>query len=243
VELFSAWNLILQVASKCPSRGILVDGDGPITPSDLALKTNFPESIFTLAYEFFSSGGKLAWLEPIDGRSRENLPAPSEEPGDVGRFGENLPDVEFGEESQSPGESPGISRDFPSEGKGRELNGREERDARAGEGRRVMGGPDDIERPRATQADHDRALEVARLYPDKAPKDGRPISFTPYTLNLLATRIAKHRAYPWEDHAKLMRMVPTPQDGRNWVEEMPNPIGLEKLRKAAATVVLERQRL
>jgi hypothetical protein len=38
-------------------------------------------------------------------------------------------------------------------------------------------------------------------------------------------------------------MVPTPQDGRNWVEEMPNPIGLEKLRKAAATVVLERQRL
>lgn len=95
----------------------------------------------------------------------------------------------------------------------------------------------------ATQADRDRALEVARLYPDKAPKDGRPISFNPHALNVLAARIAKDRAYPWEEHAKLMRTVPTPQDGLRWAEEMPNPIGLEKLRKAAEPAVHERQRL
>lgn len=84
-----------------------------------------------------------------------------------------------------------------------------------------------------TQADHDRAHRVAALYPAKAPKDGRPIAFPLTAQNMLAVRIAKDREYPWEEHAQLVAHVPTPQDGQKWVEDMPNPLALEKLRQAA----------
>lgn len=83
-----------------------------------------------------------------------------------------------------------------------------------------------------TQADYDRARKVAALYPDKASKDNRPIGFSLSAQNLLAVRIAANPHYPWEDHATLCRTIPTPQDGQKWAEDMPNPVALEKLRKA-----------
>src|SRR5689334_17907974 len=43
---FSAWILILQIASRCPERGKLVDSDGPLTPEDLSDKTGFPAEMF-----------------------------------------------------------------------------------------------------------------------------------------------------------------------------------------------------
>ena len=61
-QVFAAWVLILQVASRQPARGVLVDDDGPLTAEDLADKTGFPEDIFTLAFKVLSDP-KIGWLE------------------------------------------------------------------------------------------------------------------------------------------------------------------------------------
>jgi hypothetical protein len=231
VELFCAWNLILQVASKCPRRGILVDGDGPMSPADLALKTNFPEAIFSLAFEFFSSGGKLAWLEPISGTSggtSENLPGSPDEPGDFPESPRNLPGGESEQESASPGDSPEISRvlpDFRDRREGKGIEGKREADARA----------------RVTQAHYDRALRVLEAYPDRAAKDQRPIAKDGHAQSILATRIAADPEYPFEEHARLERQNPTPRNAHAWALTVPDWVALKALRKTAAPT--ERQRL
>jgi hypothetical protein len=117
VELFCAWNLILQVASKCPVRGVLEDRDGAITPTDMALKTGFPEAIFTLAYEFFSSGGKLAWLEPLPMRPGESAGASGNPPGVPGDSPDAPRTPDFTPISTPPGDSPGTSRNLGTEEK------------------------------------------------------------------------------------------------------------------------------
>ena len=76
VQVFCAWSLIIQVASKMPTRGLLADGDGPLTTSDLALKTGFPEPIFDLAFEVLSDP-KIGWLKKTRRR-------PAETPADGG---------------------------------------------------------------------------------------------------------------------------------------------------------------
>jgi uncharacterized phage protein (TIGR02220 family) len=78
-ELFSAWNLILQVASKSKKgeRGRLIrDGQG-LTPDDLSMMTGFPISIFETAFEFFSSP-RVGWLIIED----QQLAKPPANPGD-----------------------------------------------------------------------------------------------------------------------------------------------------------------
>lgn len=49
-EIYCAWQLMLQLASKCPVRGVLADSDGPMTSGDMQIKTGFPASIFELAF-------------------------------------------------------------------------------------------------------------------------------------------------------------------------------------------------
>lgn len=72
VELFAAWVLIVEVASKMgdkktgTGRGVLADEDGPLTAEDLAFKTGFPQSIFDLALEVLTSE-KIGWLEVVSG--------------------------------------------------------------------------------------------------------------------------------------------------------------------------------
>lgn len=66
-DLFSAFILILEVASKQKKRGLLVDEDGPITAEDMADKTGYPEEIFKLAFEVLS-GPKIGWLEKANSR-------------------------------------------------------------------------------------------------------------------------------------------------------------------------------
>lgn len=77
LKLFGAWNLILQVASKCKPRGELVKEDGtPHTPRSIALKTRCrnPEDI-AAALEFFASPD-VGWLVavPLEGC---DIPAPA----------------------------------------------------------------------------------------------------------------------------------------------------------------------
>lgn len=61
IQVFCAWNLLVQVASKMPVRGLLRDDDGPLTTSDLSFKTGFPEAIFEEAFKVLTDP-KIAWL-------------------------------------------------------------------------------------------------------------------------------------------------------------------------------------
>lgn len=63
--IYGAWCLILQVASKCPERGVLSDGTDPLTAEDLALKTDCPEKWFDLALELLSTP-EIGWLLVAD---------------------------------------------------------------------------------------------------------------------------------------------------------------------------------
>ncbi len=66
--LYAAWLLIVQVASKCPVRGVLADADGPLDADDLAAKTGCPATVFAKAFELLTHP-KIAWLQ------MEQLPA------------------------------------------------------------------------------------------------------------------------------------------------------------------------
>lgn len=96
-EIFSAWCLILQVASKMPTRGILEDDDGPLTADDLSDKTGFHSEVFELAFNVLSDN-KIGWIIDVS--------SSNEHPG-------------------MPGQSAGTSGDARVEGKGREWNGSE----------------------------------------------------------------------------------------------------------------------
>lgn len=65
VEVFAAWVLIVQVASKQKKRGLLVDLDGPLTAEDLADNTGYPEEIFELAFSVLTER-RIGWLEKVD---------------------------------------------------------------------------------------------------------------------------------------------------------------------------------
>lgn len=92
-ELFCAWNLILQVASKGrkdTERGQLIRDGRPLSDEDLAMMTGFPVKIFTDALEFFSSP-QMGWLV-----------------------------VEYQQPPASAGSPPEVPAESPAEGNGRE---------------------------------------------------------------------------------------------------------------------------
>jgi hypothetical protein len=62
--LFGCWCLIVQVAAKCPTRGVLADDDGPLSSSDLHLKTGAPEKLMAEALKVLSE--EVGWLEALD---------------------------------------------------------------------------------------------------------------------------------------------------------------------------------
>lgn len=72
VQIFCAWNLILQVASKMPIRGVLADRDGPLETEDLSAKTGYPAAIFQTAFDFLS-GPSIGWLIRDDQQSAPEL--------------------------------------------------------------------------------------------------------------------------------------------------------------------------
>ena len=61
VAVFAAWTLMLEVASKMPTRGILADEDGPLDSEDLAAMTGFPAAIFDSAFNLLTQQ-KFGWL-------------------------------------------------------------------------------------------------------------------------------------------------------------------------------------
>lgn len=73
-DIFTAWMLILQIASKCSPRGTLIDGNIPIDTEDMSIMTGFPEKIFKEALKVLSNG-KIDWIEAVN---------PGESPGTPG---------------------------------------------------------------------------------------------------------------------------------------------------------------
>ena len=66
VEIFCAWILIVEEASKQPERGKLEDIDGPLTAEDLADSSGYPEEIFEAAFEVLTDvKNKIVWLEIV----------------------------------------------------------------------------------------------------------------------------------------------------------------------------------
>lgn len=61
MEIYGAWCLIVQVASKCPTRGVLADEDGPLGAEELALKTGGTVRVFSRALEVLSTEG-IRWI-------------------------------------------------------------------------------------------------------------------------------------------------------------------------------------
>lgn len=61
LEIFAAWVLILQVASRCPTRGLLVSDTGkPYTAADISAKTRAPIDKIESA---FGALVEIGWLE------------------------------------------------------------------------------------------------------------------------------------------------------------------------------------
>lgn len=60
-EIYGAWVLIVQVAAKCPKRGILADADGPLDTADLAIKTGCRQELFEKALKVLSAE-RIGWI-------------------------------------------------------------------------------------------------------------------------------------------------------------------------------------
>lgn len=60
-DIFAAFILMVELASKMPARGTLADEDGELSTGDMALKTGAPEDIFVYAIPILCD---LKWLEP-----------------------------------------------------------------------------------------------------------------------------------------------------------------------------------
>lgn len=91
-ELFCAWCLILQVASRMPKRGLLVKDGRALTESDLAYMTGFPKEIFSLAFTVLIGSG-IGWLErvagdEIPGNPKEKTPLDAETEDTMSALGE-----------------------------------------------------------------------------------------------------------------------------------------------------------
>jgi hypothetical protein len=61
LEVFGAWCLIVQVAAKCPARGVLADESGPLTAEDLALKTGASAKAMEMALSVLSNQ-RISWI-------------------------------------------------------------------------------------------------------------------------------------------------------------------------------------
>lgn len=65
--LFGAWNALLQVAARCPDRGVLADDDGPLDAIDLQDITDIPAELFDDLFAVLTDPDKrIGWLEVVE---------------------------------------------------------------------------------------------------------------------------------------------------------------------------------
>lgn len=90
VAVFAGWILILEAASKMPTRGVLADEDGPLDAEDLSAMTGFPASIFDAAFNLLTQE-RFGWLSIQQNKKRaakspahsRNLPQSPDETGET----------------------------------------------------------------------------------------------------------------------------------------------------------------
>lgn len=119
---FGAWNLILQLASRCPTRGLLVNGRGiAYTARAIAMVTHAPEKI---VHEAVARLLEIGWLEEVPLESRQSPGTPGDDPGEAGPPpGDTVPtetrqgQVQRERERDPP--SAARSRETPPKGEGR----------------------------------------------------------------------------------------------------------------------------
>lgn len=76
--LFSAWVLIVQVASRCNPRGVLVrDNKKPHTPLTLSLKTRAPQEWFEITLDYLSKETDWLVIQQVDGETPPSVICPS----------------------------------------------------------------------------------------------------------------------------------------------------------------------
>lgn len=127
-ELFSAWVLMLQVASRGRrgERGVLHRDGAPLSADDLSLMTGFPSAIFADALTFFSDP-KQGWLlVDCNGDISSNPASATEQSA-------GSPGVPASSPGR-PAESPACPASPPAEGKGREWKEGKEEKAETGRG-------------------------------------------------------------------------------------------------------------
>jgi len=74
--LFGAWNALIQVASRCPERGLLMDDIGPLDAHELEVRTDIPAELFDRLFDVLTDPkNRILWLETA------NLPEHPDEPG------------------------------------------------------------------------------------------------------------------------------------------------------------------
>lgn len=71
--VYGAWCLLVQVASRCPVRGVLADEHGPLTPERLEDKTGFKASVFAIAFEVLTAPD-IGWLVACYQHATSTLP-------------------------------------------------------------------------------------------------------------------------------------------------------------------------
>ena len=64
-KALAIWHLIIQCAARCPQRGLLVDGSGPLSFAELAHRMHLPEGDVREAIAVLSDP-KVRWIEVVD---------------------------------------------------------------------------------------------------------------------------------------------------------------------------------
>ncbi|HEY4722558.1 MAG TPA: hypothetical protein VII92_11965, partial [Anaerolineae bacterium] len=85
--LFGAWNALLQIAARCPTRGTLADQDGPLDAIDLEDKTDIPAELFNRLFQLLTADSqRICWLEVVEsaGTTADNNRICRDLPGSAG---------------------------------------------------------------------------------------------------------------------------------------------------------------
>lgn len=65
--LFGAWNAMVQVAARCPERGVLADDDGPLDADDLEIITDLPAALFEELFDLLTDPAqRINWLDRVE---------------------------------------------------------------------------------------------------------------------------------------------------------------------------------
>ena len=92
ISIYGAWLLIVQVASKMPTRGTLANENGPLDAEDLSAWTGAPAKVFERAFQVLTDS-KIGWLEKVanstSGDAGSTLPERPDEVSPQDRTGPN----------------------------------------------------------------------------------------------------------------------------------------------------------